>query len=74
MSDPRPAEPPRERFREELGPDTAPELRAEIAAGYASFSERREIWHKLVDSPAIELLRQGKMQEARSALEQSLRA
>lgn len=65
--------------REELGPEDAasldmcPELRAQIAEGYASFSERREIWYKLVDSPAIELLRQGKITEARSALEQTLR-
>lgn len=61
--------------REELGPEDAAslDLRAQIAEGYASFSERREIWYKLVDSPAIELLRQGKITEARSALEQTLR-
>ncbi|MCE7873246.1 hypothetical protein DYH09_23125 [bacterium CPR1] len=55
-------------------PDMGPELRAQIAAGYASFSERREIWYRLADSPAIELLRQGRMEEARGALEQTLRA
>lgn len=44
-----------------------------IAMKWPDFATRRTIWYKLVDSPAIGLLEQGKREEAIQALEAVLR-
>lgn len=68
----------RERLAGELGTeyaaflDLCPEVRQEVAQGYASFSERREVWYRIVDSPVLGLLREGRMDEARQAIDQAI--
>jgi siroheme synthase-like protein len=45
-----------------------------IAMKWPDFNTRRKLWYKLVDSPAIRLLEEGKRDEAIEALEAVLRA
>jgi siroheme synthase-like protein len=46
----------------------AGELREEIRESVPGFSERKELWYELVDSPALDLLRAGKQEEAERLL------
>lgn len=62
----------KERLERDLGPEYAEMLelarasRAELAEKIPEFGERRRRWYQLVDSPALELLRQGRGEEART--------
>jgi siroheme synthase-like protein len=47
----------------------AREIRPRIRASALPFSERRALWYRLVDSPALEALKQGREAEARAAFE-----
>lgn len=64
----------KERLQRELGPEHAEFLemarasRAELAQKVPEFAERRRRWYALVDSEALDLLRQGRGEEARSLL------
>jgi siroheme synthase-like protein len=64
----------RERLERELGPEHAELLelaraaRAELARRVPEFGERRRRWYGLVDSDALELLRQGRRDEAHRLL------
>ncbi len=68
----------RERFEREFGPhyaqflDICGHIRGRISGIAADFSVRRKLWYRLVDSPALALLRAGKSEEARSAMENIL--
>jgi siroheme synthase-like protein len=70
----------RERISREIGPEygafvgLARELREEIAARVPEFNRRRELWYRLVDSEALELLRQGQTEQARQRLREILEA
>jgi siroheme synthase-like protein len=70
----------RERISREIGPEygafvgLARELREEIAARVPEFNRRRELWYRLVDSEALELLRQGQPGQARQRLREILEA
>jgi precorrin-2 dehydrogenase / sirohydrochlorin ferrochelatase len=46
------------------------ELRPEITQSIPNFSARRDLWYKLVDSAALDLVRQHKPEEARRMLRQ----
>jgi siroheme synthase-like protein len=65
----------RERFQREFGPHYGQFLslcgsfREQIARVFPEFGARRRLWYRLVDSPALALLRDGRPQEARAALE-----
>ncbi len=65
----------RDRIAKELGPeyavllDALGDLRQEIAARHPDFESRRQVWYKLVDSPALELIRT----EGRAPAEKLLR-
>jgi siroheme synthase-like protein len=65
----------RQRLAGEFGPeyglflDLCRQLRNRISALVPEFGRRRALWYRIVDSPALELLRMGRVQEAREALE-----
>ncbi len=65
----------RQRFERDLGPeygaflDLAGRLRGPLGRGVPGFDERRRRWYELVDSDVIELLRQGRVEEARERAE-----
>jgi precorrin-2 dehydrogenase/sirohydrochlorin ferrochelatase len=69
----------RQRLAAELGPEYAEflelmrELRSRMARTFPNFSKRREIWYRLVDSPALALLREGRKDEALALIESILR-
>jgi siroheme synthase-like protein len=64
----------KERLQRELGPEYAQLLemaraaRAELAQKVPDFAARRRRWYALADSQALDLLRQGRGEEARSLL------
>lgn len=70
----------RERLERELGPEYAAfleivrSLRTRIAQEIPDFSRRREIWYQLVDSPALELLREGRAEEVTALIESIISA
>ncbi len=61
----------RQRMEEEFGPEYElflewlAALRRPLAARYPDFEERRRRWYELVDSDVLELLRAGRVEEAR---------
>lgn len=65
----------RERFEREFGPEYASflaicrGLRERLARICPDFAERKRRWYQIVDSPAIELLRQGREDEAQAEIE-----
>lgn len=65
----------REKFEREFGPHYAEFLelcghfRGRIAAAIRDFGARRRLWYRLVDSPALRLLREGRREEARAAMD-----
>lgn len=65
----------RERFAQEFGPhyakflELAADLRRGLAAAVPDFSARRRLWHRIVDSPVLELLRAGRDSDARAEVE-----
>lgn len=69
----------RERLERELGPEygsfleLAAELRPSIANRRTDFESRRALWYQLVDSDAIELLRNGRSAAARRRLAEIIR-
>jgi siroheme synthase-like protein len=64
----------RDRFATELGPELADlvelfgEVRPAIMATGRPFADRRALWYRLVDGPALEHLRAGRADEARRAI------
>jgi siroheme synthase-like protein len=64
----------RERIQREIGPDYAEflallkEARGEIAARVPDFATRRELWYRIIDSEALELVRRGQVDAARSRI------
>lgn len=68
----------RERLALEFGPHYAQfleicgHIRGRLSRLIPDFSARRKLWYRLVDSPALELLRAGKREEAEAALEEIL--
>jgi precorrin-2 dehydrogenase / sirohydrochlorin ferrochelatase len=64
----------RQRLEKEIGQEYSvftsmlSEFRPEIAGTVADFETRRDLWYKLVDSAALELIRQDKPDEARRLL------
>lgn len=65
----------REKFEREFGPHYATFLemcgcfREKIAAAIRDSGARRRLWYRLVDSPALALLREGRREEARAAVD-----
>jgi siroheme synthase (precorrin-2 oxidase/ferrochelatase) len=43
-------------------------IRASVRQSGLSFAERRRIWYRVVDSPALDLLRAGQRDEAERAI------
>lgn len=70
----------RDRLAEELGPEHGELLalfthvRSSIVASGRPFAERRALWYKLVDGPALEHLRGGRPDAARLAVETTIEA
>lgn len=66
----------RERMQAEFGPEYATflawmqALRQPMAERYPSFAERRRRWYELVDSDVLELIRNGRDEEARQRIEE----
>jgi siroheme synthase-like protein len=64
----------RQRFEREIGEEYSAftsmlsDFRPEITDSIADFETRRDLWYKLIDSAALELLRQDKPDEARRLL------
>jgi siroheme synthase-like protein len=68
------------RLRQQMQADFGPEyatflewmqaLRQPMAATYDSFRERRERWYELVDSDVLELIRDGRLAEARQQVKE----
>jgi siroheme synthase-like protein len=65
----------REQFAAEFGPhyakflEMAADLRRRMAGAIPDFSTRRRLWYRIVDSPALALLRDGRNAEARAEVE-----
>ena len=65
----------RERFQSEIGPEYGEfvtllkEVRGEIAARIPDFNLRRELWYRILDSNALELVRSGQSEAARTAIQ-----
>jgi len=70
----------RDRFARETGPEYARlleilgELRSELRVRFPDFEERKRICYELVDSAALDLLREGDEQGARALLESIVEA
>lgn len=68
----------RERLEREYGGEYARflelcrDLRGRLAARFPDFAVRKAVWYRIVDSPALALLRQGRDQDARAAVEEIL--
>lgn len=68
----------RDRFAEEIGPEYGAllelfaEVRSAVAASGRSFRDRRDLWYGLVDGPAVELLREDRAEDARSAIAEAI--
>lgn len=65
----------REKIQREIGPEHGEflallkEVRSEIAARIPDFNIRRELWYRIVDSNALELLRKHQSEAARAVIE-----
>lgn len=65
----------RERFEREFGGeyarflDLCRGLRERLAARFPDFAARKSVWYRIVDSEALDLLRVGRDEEARAAVE-----
>lgn len=65
----------RERFEREFGPEYAVfleicrGLRDRLAQALPDFQARKELWYRIVDSPALKLLRRGRRAEAEREIE-----
>lgn len=70
----------RDRFASELGPEHAAlldllgELRGAVAARFHEFEDRKRAYLRMLDSPALDLLRNGNAAAARAALAAALEA
>lgn len=68
----------RQRLGEELGPEISEflamvgPLRTELARRFPAFSDRKERWYRLVDSPVLDLLRQGNTAAAQALVGEML--
>jgi siroheme synthase-like protein len=66
----------REQFQREIGPEYGQllallkEVRGEIAARIPDFSMRRELWYQILDSNALDLVRSGQLDTARTIIQQ----
>jgi siroheme synthase-like protein len=66
----------RERFEREIGREYGAfvvllkEVRGEIAAGVPDFDARRELWYRILDSNALELVRSGQSEAAREMIQE----
>jgi siroheme synthase-like protein len=64
----------RDRLADELGPEYGTllellaEVRPRIARSGRPFAKRRRLWYRLVDGPALEACRAGRLDEARAAI------
>jgi siroheme synthase (precorrin-2 oxidase/ferrochelatase) len=64
----------KEKLADWIGPEYAQFLslaagiRASVRQSGLSFAERRRIWYRVVDSPALDLLRAGQRNEAERAI------
>jgi siroheme synthase-like protein len=64
----------REKLEREIGPEYGTfvamlsEIRDEIGASTGDFESRRRLWYRIVDSEALELVRQGRLTEAKQLL------
>lgn len=43
-----------------------------VKSKFETFAERRDVWYRIVDSPAVEMARRGEVDSARTALDQLL--
>jgi len=70
----------RDRIAREFGPayakllDLLGQLRAEVTGRFPGFDQRREIWYRLVDSKAIDLIEAGQPEAAQAELRSVLEA
>jgi siroheme synthase-like protein len=68
----------RDRLAGELGPELGTllelfgEVRPRISASGRPFAERRRLWYDLVDGPALDACRAGRVADARSAIERAI--
>lgn len=68
----------KERLQREIGPEfetflaLLKEVRPEITARVSDFGARKTLWYKIVDSELLQLLKQGRADEARHALRQMI--
>lgn len=64
----------RERFEREIGPEytsflaVLKQVRPEITSRIADFGARRELWYRIVDSDALEMLRAGQLRAAEAVV------
>ena len=65
----------RQRLERELGEEYSAlvtmlrELRPQISSGIQDFDERKTLWYRLIDSEALSLIRDGKIDQARKLLD-----
>lgn len=68
----------RERFEKELGPEYETfltwmqALRPPMAATHPSFQERKALWYELMDSDVLDLMKNGRLPEAREQIAEIL--
>lgn len=68
----------RQRIEETFGPylgkfaDLLYDFRDDVKARYASFDDRRKVWERILDSPALELLQRGDIEAARDVIRSCL--
>jgi siroheme synthase-like protein len=68
----------RDRLADELGPAPGTllqlfgEVRPRISASGRPFADRRRLWYELVDGPALDACRVGRVAEARSVIERAI--
>ena len=68
----------RRRLEEQLGPEIGEllamvgPLRDELSRRFPDFSERKRRWYRLVDSPVLEELREGRVEAARKLIRETL--
>lgn len=66
----------REQFEREIGPEYGDflallkEAREEIQSRIADFNARRDLWYRILDSNALELVRAGELEAARATIQQ----
>jgi precorrin-2 dehydrogenase/sirohydrochlorin ferrochelatase len=70
----------RDRLRNVIGPeyghllDIFREVRPRVIASGRSFADRRRLWYELVDGPALEQLRAGRVDDARRSIDGAIAA